>query len=625
VARYWSWVVRLVTVSATAAIVLATAAGAATGEPRRIVVLHSYGQNFKPWSEYAKALRQELERTSQWPLDVQEFSVITARSEDENAEIQFAEYLGALYANHAPDLIVAFGAPAGAFVQRYRAQLFPNKPMILTAIDQRRVQQDALTENDTVVEVRQDVGVLFGNILRLLPDTKTVIVVIGNSPNERFWIDVLQRDLQPLKDRVQFVFFNDLSLQEILKRAASLPPNSAIWWNQPHVDGVGAVHEGEHALKALYSVANAPIFSYDDSFFGGEIVGGPMTSVSDGASATSKVVTRILAGEKPADIKTPTLEYGPPKYDWRQLMRWGIPTSRLPPDSEIYFREPNAWQTYRWQILLVLTVILAQAALITILVNERRGRLRAEVQTRRRSAELAHINRYSLAGEMTASIAHELNQPLGSILTNAETAELILQSSTPNLSELREIVADIRRDDERASEVILRLRSLLKNAPFELTNIDLNELVRETTGFLSALAIGRKVDLDSVFYPVPLPIRGDRIQLQQVLINLVVNAIDAMSTLPNGQYRNITVSTSRIDEFAEISVSDTGPGIALDRVKEVFEAFFTTKSQGMGLGLAIARTIVEAHNGRIWAENQASGGAVLRIRLPLLRIRLPLT
>lgn len=156
----------------------------------------------------------------------------TARTQDENAEVQFAAYLGALFSRHAPDILVAFGAPAAAFVQRHRAQLFPTTPMVLTAVDERRVQQSALTENDTVVAVRLSIPVLFGNILRLLPKTKTVAVVIGNSPNERFWIEEMKRELAPLKDRIKLLFDNDLSFEEILKQAASLPPDSAIWWNQ---------------------------------------------------------------------------------------------------------------------------------------------------------------------------------------------------------------------------------------------------------------------------------------------------------------------------------------------------------------------------------------------------------
>jgi len=386
VTRDWTSVVRFLAVSVVAAFVFVANARPGLAAPKRVVVLHSYGQNFKPWSEYSRALRQELESQSRWPIEIQDFSVIMARSLGENAEIQLAAYLNALFSREGPDLIVAFGAPAAGFVQRHRSILFPVTPMVLTAVDLRRVQQDTLTEQDTVVAVRQDISVLFGNILQLLPGTSTVAVVIGNSPNERLWADEMRKELKPLRERVNILFYGDLSFEDILKHAASLPPNSAIWWNQPQVDGAGSVHEGERALKMLYAAANAPIFSYDDSFFGEGIVGGPMTSAANSARTTAEVVVRLLGGEKPADIKTPVLEYGPSKFDWRQLQRWSISENRLPSGSEIYFRERSMWESYRLQIALVSAVILMQAALITGLLYERRGRLYAEVQARERMA-----------------------------------------------------------------------------------------------------------------------------------------------------------------------------------------------------------------------------------------------
>jgi len=232
-------------------------------------------------------------------------------------------------------------------------------------------------------------------------------------------------------------------------------------------------------------------------------------------------------------------------------------------------------------------------------------------------AELAHVNRFSMAGELTASIAHEINQPLGAILTNAETADAILNSTSPDTTELKDIVKDILQDDRRATEVIRRMRSLLKKAPFELKNLDLNEVVRETVEFLSSLAVGRKVELLSVITPDVLPILGDRIQLQQVILNLVLNGIDAMTDAPS-ENRTISIRTSRVETFAELSVSDRGPGIPEDKLKEVFEPFYTSKVQGMGMGLSIARTIIEAHHGLIWAKNRDHGGASFRIRLPLV-------
>ena len=240
----------------------------------------------------------------------------------------------------------------------------------------------------------------------------------------------------------------------------------------------------------------------------------------------------------------------------------------------------------------------------------------AETQNTARAAELAYMNRFNVAGELTATIAHELNQPLGAILVNAETAKMLLDLPTPNLEELRQIVADIQRDDQRASEVIRRVRGMLMKAPFERENNDLNEIARDTVKVLSRLATSRETDLDSETVLDELRIKCDRIQIQQVITNLILNAMDAMSAVPRAN-RTIVVTTMRVENFAEVAVSDNGPGISPDIVKMLFQPFFTTKSQGMGVGLSIARTIVELHDGQIWADNLRGSGAVFHVRLPL--------
>jgi signal transduction histidine kinase len=324
----------------------------------------------------------------------------------------------------------------------------------------------------------------------------------------------------------------------------------------------------------------------------------------------------MLGGEKGGGIKLPPTGFSRPKYDRRLLQRWNISESSLPPGSEVLFREQSVWERYWWQIALIIAVVLAQAGLISALLNAHRRRRLAEIQSAQRTKELAHLNRFATAGELTASIAHEINQPLGSILTNAETAQAILKSPNPDINEVNEILADILKDDQRASEVIRRMKSLLKKAPFELKKFDLNDVVRETLGFLSSLAVGRKVELTSLIKQNALPILGDHVQLQQVILNLVVNGIDAMKDTP-AENRIISIRTSRVENFAELSVSDRGPGIPEDKLKAVFEPFFTSKAEGMGMGLSIARTIVEAHNGLIWAKNRDHGGATFRIKLPL--------
>jgi signal transduction histidine kinase len=260
--------------------------------------------------------------------------------------------------------------------------------------------------------------------------------------------------------------------------------------------------------------------------------------------------------------------------------------------------------------------VLLQAALIGGLLYQRRRRVFAEVQARQRMAELATINRHSIAGELTASIAHELHQPLGAILLNAETMERMLAAPSPDLAELREIASEIRRDDQRAGKVIQHIRNLLNKAPFAHSKLDLNELIRDVLDFLAGLAAARRMQFRSIPTPLPLPVEGDPIQLQQVLLNLIVNAFDAMGDKA-GSERIVTIRTGIAGGRAEFSVSDSGSGIPAEKLPEIFEPFYSTKPSGMGMGLSIARTIVESHGGTISAENQPHGGAVLTVRLPL--------
>jgi signal transduction histidine kinase len=609
---------RTFTAVLTIALMLATPcqSQAADPEPKRVLMLHSFGLRFKPWTTYAEALRTELSRRKS--VDFQDQSLLSARLSSDKSDGPFVDYLRALNADQPPDLILAIGAPAANFVQRHRKDLFPTTPMVFSAVERRRVDFQKLTEYDTVVASSNDDIVFFENILRVLPLTETISVVVGTSPNETFWREELRRTTAPLAGRVQFRYYNDLSFEDILKDAAALPPHNAIFWLFMNVDGAGVTHESNSALLRLAAEANAPIFSHDGPFFGDGIVGGPMQSIALLSKATADVALRILDGEKPADIKPTFVKPAPPIFDWRQMQRWGIAESMLPPGSTIYFREPTLWERYWWQIALTITIVLVQAGLILVLLREHRRRQFAEVESQQRMAELAHVNRISTAGELASSIAHELNQPLGAILTNAETLNEILNSPTPDIAELKDIAKDILQDDRRASEVIRRMRSLLKKAPFELKNFDLNDLIGETLGVLSALAVGRKVELTSSITPDALPILGDRIQIQQVILNLVMNGIDAMKDTPS-ENRIISIRTSRVENLAELSVSDRGSSIPEDKLKEVFEPFFTSKAEGMGMGLSIARTIIEAHQGQIWAKNRDHGGASFRIRLPLVR------
>ena len=583
--------------------------------PKRVLMLHSFGLRFKPWTEYAQIIRSEISRRFKAPIDFHDHSLFTARLDDDQSDRPFADYLHSLYVGKPPDLIVAIGAPAANFVQRHRENILPGVPMLFTVVEARRVQYDRLTRDDTVVATAHDFPAAFESILHVLPQTKLIAIVNGASPNERFWLGELQRETAFLAKRVELKFYNEMSFEQILADAAKLPPHSAIFFHLMNVDAAGVAHETQSALKRLVDASSAPIFSQGDGSFGEGLVGGPMHSMQEGSEVAAAVAVRILNGEKAGDIKTPPTRFALPRFDWNQMQRWGIPESSLPPGSTVWFKPPSVWDTYRWQLLTIFATLLFQAAVIFLLV-ERHRRQAAEMDAQQRRVELAHVNRFSTAGEMAASISHEINQPLGAILCNAETAAIMLRSHSPDLDEMRNIVDDILRDNTRATEVLRHLRSFVKKVPSEQRRFDLNDEVTETLKFLSPEARSRGVILRSKFAGVPLPVEGDPIQLEQVLSNLIINAMDAMSETPPPE-KIVTVATALDGGFAEVSIADTGPGIAPEIRAKVFEPFYSTKPEGMGMGLSIVRTIIEAHNGEIRAENSYHGGGLFRVRLPL--------
>ncbi len=257
------------------------------------------------------------------------------------------------------------------------------------------------------------------------------------------------------------------------------------------------------------------------------------------------------------------------------------------------------------------------ATTMTGIVHDITQRRTTELETLALRRDLAHAARVTLLGQLSSALAHELSQPLGAILRNAEAAELLLQEAVPDIEELRAIVTDIRRDDERAANVINRLRSLLKRRNLELVSIDLASLISEVVALVMQEALARDVRLH-VDIPAPLPeCLGDRVHLQQVLLNLIINAMDALHRA-KPENRLIVIGAQRSGPHEmEVQVRDHGPGIPDAYLASLFEPFFTTKVEGMGMGLPVSKTIIDAHRGRIWAENHPGGGALFRFTISI--------
>jgi len=252
---------------------------------------------------------------------------------------------------------------------------------------------------------------------------------------------------------------------------------------------------------------------------------------------------------------------------------------------------------------------------ILVDVTERKH---SQAELLRLQGELTHVTRVSTMGQLASSLAHELNQPLGAILRNAEAAELFLQSDSPDLEEIRAIFADIRQDDRRAAAVIDRMRAMLKRRESQSAPLDVNALISEVAALVRLDAEARTTQLMLAPATSVPSVWADRVQLQQVMLNLLLNAMDAMKDTPPAN-RIVVVGTRPVGATVEVTVSDKGHGIPADKLVQIFEPFFTSKPNGLGMGLAISRSIVEAHGGRLWAENNHDGGATFHFTVPLVK------
>jgi signal transduction histidine kinase len=367
----------------------------------------------------------------------------------------------------------------------------------------------------------------------------------------------------------------------------------------------------------MQEVSAVPIFGMGDYQMGRGIVGGPLMQTKALGHQGADVALRILKGETPSTVDPPSVLFGPPAYDSRELQRWSISEARLPSGSVVHFHQPNIWDQYRWPIVAVATIIPLQFILIGYVLFQGRRRREAEADAALQRKEVEHLMRVSVLGELSGSIAHEINQPLTAILSNAQAALHLLAQKSPDLVEVRDALEDIVHEDNRAGEVIHRLRDLLRKGERKVENVNINDLVRSTINLLNSELVGRDINVRLDLGNGALLVRGDPVQLQQVLLNLVMNAMDAMASTPMAR-RLILISTRGANNgMVDVLVKDRGHGIRPRENGHLFEPFYTTKDRGLGLGLALCSTIIQAHQGKLTLVNDQGGGAIAGFSLPI--------
>ncbi len=605
----WAWLLALL-------LALCHPAAVASHHEATVLVLYSNSRLLPATIEGDRGLRQAIRSSAERPVLVLDEFLDMPRMGGQAYEDTVRTYLHDKYAPRPPHVVIAGGDEALGFLLKYRDQLFPGVAVVHMSATQGYLRAHAPLPAGVVgVPIELQFSRTIEQALQWHPKARRVVVVTGNSPPDRAWESQLRTELPRFAPRATAEFLSGLPRAELLKRLGALTDDSVVFTPGFYQDGNGQSFTPRGSAEALATASTAPVYAPFNTFIGTGVVGGVVPNFEAMGHQAGEIVNALLGGAAPASLALPQRMPTALVVDWRQVRRWGIAEAAIPHDAVLQFNEPTLWQAHRNEVIAAAVVFLLQAGMIGGLVLERRRRRLAENAVQKQRIELVHASRLAVAGEMTASIAHEINQPLGAILSNADTAELLLESGEDRRDALRTILADIRRDDLRASEVIRRLRTLLARHEAEHARFNVNAALSYLAPVLHAEAHRRQVQLDVEPAATPIEIIGDRVQIQQVVMNLALNAMDAVASLPEPR-RSVVVSCKGIFNGVAITVRDRGQGIADEHLPRLFDSFFSTKRKGMGLGLSISRTIVEAHGGRIWAENDPAGGAVFHVKLP---------
>jgi len=613
-------IVRLLSLGATVLLILnlagTTAAGQAPAPVQRVLVLYSDERLLPANIIVDEAIRAAFAAATKKRVEFYSEFLDVARFPGEEQQQRQGDFFRGEYRERPPDLVFAVSGGALVFLAEHRAQLFSGVPIVYCSFAGDPHADHLSDARIAEVTIPDCVAPTLEMMLHLHPDTRQVVVVSGSGPRDRRLADMFRQEMTTFRNRVAFSWLTNLSMEKLRGELSRLADHTVVLYLTMFQDAAGKTFTPRLALETFAPASRVPIYSCYDTYIGHGIVGGSMVTFEQIGRKAAQLGIRILAGEDPQAATRLESHQAVPMVDWRELQRWGISENRLPPGTIVEFRQPSFWESYRWYIVAVGAAVAAQSALIIALLSQRARRRRVEIVAQQQHADLAHASRLAMGGELTASIAHEINQPLGAILSNAETAQILLQSKQPNLEEVQQILADIRKDDQRASEVIRRMRELLRKRELELQLIDLNVVASDVLRLVDGETHRRGVEIEKQFADTLPVVRGDVIHLQQVLLNLILNGMEAMSE--SSKNRRLTMRTAYDGKGnVEVAVADSGPGIPPDRLPRLFDSFFTTKTHGMGLGLSIVRSIVEAHGGRIWAENNSSGGACFRFTLPV--------
>lgn len=595
---------------------LAATAVPAAGQSghNRVLLLFDEDRSLPGLSVVDQAIRSTLSAGLGDDVEFFTESMHAAQFPEEQHALALRDYYMKTYGARKLDLIVGVMGPAVTFLRKHGDAFAPGVPIVFCGADASDLDGVTLPARMTGLLVRRVFAPTLDIALRLQPDTRQIFVVGGTSEFDRHLQAAARREFEPFERRVSFAYLTDLPMKDLLTAVSQVPPKSFVVYLTVFRDGVGQTFVPHDVVSRISAVASAPVYVFVDQYLGNGPIGGYLYSTQLHGKATGELGLRVLRGESPASIPVRGVEDNQYMFDIRQLNRWSLDSRLLPVASVILFREPSVWDRYGSYILSALALLTVQSLLIVGLLYQLRARRRAEIQSRRNLALAADAGRRQTMSALTSSIAHELIQPLSSMIHNARAGRTMITGNPATLDTIGEILSDIESEGVQATQIIDRHRAMLRSHQLDKKPIDLHAVIHESLALVAHEMRARQVDATLNLSSNPCIITGDQVLLQQVLVNLVMNAMDAMAEMPSAR-RSVTIRTEIRAANVEVSVRDTGSGLPAHVANKMFTSFVTTKAHGLGIGLTIARTIIDAHGGTIDARNNPEGGATFTVTL----------
>ena len=602
---------------------LAPVARAQAIAPKRVVVLYWDNKEFPGNARFEESFKTQLQLDRRQDVEYFPEYLEVSRFPEEHHRISFRKYLQSKYGDRAVDVVVASADAPLKFLLEYRKDLFSDTPIVFVANDLPSSGTLASGPGATGVHYQNSYRETLDLALRLHPATKRVFVVSGSPQQDQRFERVVQQELSGVK-KVEITYLTDLPLNELIARTRRVPPDSVILfvWQQA-VNEQGKLLESYEVLSRIAPGSSAPIYGFGSVILGSGIVGGYLQGPEMNGAKVGEIVERILSGARAREIPVEQSQRVP-MFDWRELRRWGVLESSLPPDSVVRFKEFTFWELYKWRIAGLIALVILQAAFIAVLLVERRrrrrarealDRLNAELETRIESRTSALNAKTRELETFTYSVAHDLKAPLRGI---DGYSRLLLEGYATNLDdEGRAFLETIQNSTDEMSELIDDLLAYSRLERRELTTdrIELrpmvNSLVKEKKREIAERPIDFVIDVNGE------TVLADASGLAQSLRNYIDNAIKFSRKVANPR---VEIGAQDGPRSCRLWVRDNGIGFDMKQHERIFDIFqrlnVTEDYPGTGIGLAIVRKAMERMGGKAWAESEPGHGATFYLEIP---------